>query len=55
MVSRATSLQSGIGVAGLGPIHQPGVQDVDLSSVLKGHMELQTKIEDVMRVIDVDA
>ncbi len=55
VVSRATTLQSGIGVAGLGPVARPGVQDVDVSSVLRGHMELQTKMADVLRVIDLDA
>ena len=55
VVSRATTLQSGISVAGLGPVNQPGVQDVDVSSVLRGHMELQTKMGDVLRIIDVDA
>ncbi len=55
VVSRATTFQNGISVAGLGPVAQPGVQDVDVSSVLKGHMELQTKMGDVLRVIDVDA
>ena len=44
-----------MGVAGLGPVNQLGVQDVDLSSVVKGHMELQTKIGEVMQVIQVDA
>lgn len=55
VVTRAATLQSGLGVAGLGPIAQPGVEDIDLSAVVEGHMELQTKMGDVMRVINVDA
>jgi hypothetical protein len=55
VVSRATTLSNGIRVAGLGQVNQPGVQDVDVSSVLRGHMELQTKMGEVLRVIDVDA
>lgn len=31
------------------------MQDVDVSSVLRGHMELQTKMGEVLRVIDIDA
>ncbi|EIW69835.1 hypothetical protein TREMEDRAFT_43510 [Tremella mesenterica DSM 1558] len=55
VLSRATTLSSGIKVAGLGPVNQPGVEDVNLSGVLGGHMELQAKIGDVLRVIDPDA
>ena len=40
--------------AGLGPVEQPGVEDVDLSEVLNGHMEIQAKMEDIVRVLDVD-
>ena len=55
VVSRAAALNNGISIAGLAPVSQLGVEDVDVSSVLRGHMELQTKMGDVMRVIDVDA
>lgn len=55
VVSRAATLSNGIKVAGLGPVEQPGVQDVDVSSVLRGHMELQTKMGEVLRIIDIDA
>jgi hypothetical protein len=48
-------LSSGVAVAGLGPVKQPGVQDVDVSSVLRGHMELQAKMPDILRIIDIDA
>lgn len=55
VVTRAATLSSGIKVAGLGPVEQPGVQDVDISASLKGHMELQTKLPDILELIDLDA
>lgn len=55
MVTRAATLSSGIKVAGIGPVNQPGVQDVDISSALKGHMEIQTKLADILKIIDIDA
>lgn len=55
VVSRAATLNSGISPAGLGPVNQPGVQDVDLSSILRGHMELQAKMGEIIRIIDMDA
>jgi len=39
----------------LGPVNQPGVEDIDVGSVLKGHMELQAKMPEIIRIIDVDA
>lgn len=54
MISRAATLNSGLSPAGLAPVNQPGVEDVDVSSVLKGHMELQTKMADIIRIIDID-
>jgi hypothetical protein len=48
-------LSSGIKVAGIGPVTQPGIQDVDISSTLKGHMEIQTKLPDILEIINVDA
>lgn len=54
VVSRAVTLNSGLSPAGLAPVEQPGIEDVDVSSVLKGHMELQTKMADIIRIIDVD-
>jgi hypothetical protein len=54
-VGRAVSLSSGVQIAGLGPVERPGVEDIDVSSVVGGHMELQAKMGDVMRLIDVDA
>jgi hypothetical protein len=55
VVSRAATLSNGVKVAGLGPVEQPGVQDVDVSSVLRGHLEIQTKVGEVLRIIEVDA
>ncbi|WWD20595.1 hypothetical protein CI109_105071 [Kwoniella shandongensis] len=55
VVSRAASMSNGIRVAGLGPVNQPGVQDVEVSSVLRGHMELQAKMPEILKIIDVDA
>ena len=40
--------------AGLGPVEQSGIEDIDVSSVLKGHLELQAKIGEVMSIIDID-
>lgn len=55
VVTRAATLSSGIKVAGLGPVQQPGVEDVDVSAALKGHMELQTKLPDILEIVNVDA
>ena len=55
VVTRAATLSSGIKVAGLGPVNQPGIQDVVISSTLKGHMEIQTKLADIMKIVNVDA
>jgi hypothetical protein len=54
VVTRAATLSSGIKVAGLGPVNQPGIEDVDVSSTLKGHMEIQTKLSDILKVVNVD-
>jgi hypothetical protein len=55
VVSRAVTMSNGIKVAGLGPVEQPGIQDVDVSKVLRGHMELQTKMGEILEIINVDA
>jgi len=55
VIGRAATLQSGIQVAGLGRVNQPGIQDVDLSTVLRGHFELQAKMGEILKIIDVDA
>jgi hypothetical protein len=39
----------------LGPVNQPGVQDIDVSEVLGGHMELQAKMPEIIRILDVDS
>ncbi|ORY35665.1 hypothetical protein BCR39DRAFT_511389 [Naematelia encephala] len=55
VVSRAATLQNGTQPAGLGPVNQPGVQDIDVSKVLRGHMQLQTKMSEIIRIVDLDA
>ncbi|WVW81013.1 hypothetical protein I302_103004 [Kwoniella bestiolae CBS 10118] len=55
VVSRAAVMSNGIKVAGLGPVEQPNIEDVDISSVLRGHMELQAKMPEILRIIDIDA
>jgi hypothetical protein len=47
-------MTSGLKVAGLGPVEMPGVEDVDVSSALGGHFELQAKMGDIMHILDVD-
>ena len=55
VLSRAATLNNGVSPAGLGPVNQPGVQDIDVSEVLGGHMELQAKMPEIIRIIDVDS
>lgn len=47
-------MSNGIRVAGLGPVEHLGVENVDVSSVLKGHMELQAKMPEILKIINVD-
>lgn len=54
MLSRAVTLQNGLYPAGLRPINEPGVEDVSLSEVLDGHMDIQRKMKDILEVIRVD-
>ncbi|WWD08482.1 hypothetical protein V865_006594 [Kwoniella europaea PYCC6329] len=55
VVSRAAVMSNGIRVAGLGPVEQPGIEDIDVSSVLRGHMEIQAKMPEILNIIDIDA
>ncbi|ODN82720.1 hypothetical protein L202_01006 [Cryptococcus amylolentus CBS 6039] len=55
VVSKAAMGSSGIRVAGLGLVEYPGVENVDVSSVLRGHMELQAKMPEILDIINVDA
>ncbi|WWC72440.1 uncharacterized protein I206_106402 [Kwoniella pini CBS 10737] len=55
VVSRAAVMSNGIKVSGLGPVEQPGIEDIDISSVLRGHMELQAKMPEILKIIDIDA
>ncbi|KAJ9092316.1 hypothetical protein QFC19_008750 [Naganishia cerealis] len=52
--SRAVTLQNGVYVAGLRAVKQPGVEDVDLSDVIEGHLDLQRQMGEVLRVIRID-
>ena len=55
VISRATTLNSGISPAGLGPVEQRGVEDVDVGEVVRGHMEINAKMGDILKILDVDA
>jgi hypothetical protein len=55
VISRAATLNSGISPAGLAPVEQKGVEDVDVGEVLRGHMEINAKMGDILKIIDVDA
>lgn len=54
VLSRAVTLQSGVYVAGLRAVNQPGVEDVDLSDVIEGHLDIQRQMGEVLRVIRID-
>jgi hypothetical protein len=55
IVTRAVTLSNGVHVAGLRRVEQPGVEDVDLSEVLEGHLDIQDKMGKILEVIDIDA
>ncbi|KAJ9125671.1 hypothetical protein QFC22_000633 [Naganishia vaughanmartiniae] len=52
--SRAVTLQNGVHVAGLRPVNQPGIEDVDLTDVVEGHLDLQRQMGEVLRVLRID-
>ncbi|CAK9786616.1 DUF726-domain-containing protein [Cutaneotrichosporon oleaginosum] len=54
VVSRGVTGNNGVCVAGLGPVQQPGVEDMDLSEVLGGHSEINTKMGEVLQVLEID-
>lgn len=54
VLSRGVTGNNGVCVAGLGPVKQPGVEDMDLSEVLSGHSEINTKMGEVLQVLEVD-
>lgn len=54
MLSRAVTLQNGVHVAGLRAVKQPGVEDIDLSDVIEGHLDIQRQMNEVLRVIRID-
>ncbi|KAJ0412512.1 hypothetical protein ATCC90586_006879 [Pythium insidiosum] len=41
--------------AGIGPIEVPGVENVNLSSIIKGHMEYKNKIGAILDVLGLEA
>lgn len=55
MVSRAVTLSNGVHVAGLRRVEQAGVEDVDISNVVDGHLDLQKKMPEILKALDVDA
>ena len=55
VVSRAVTLSNGVHVAGLRRVEQPGVEDVDISNVVDGHLDLQKKVPEILKVLNVDA
>lgn len=54
VVSRGVTGSNGVKVAGLGPVSQPGVEDIDLSEVLAGHNEINTRAGEVLEVLEID-
>ncbi|KAI5451865.1 hypothetical protein NCC49_001167 [Naganishia albida] len=54
VLSRAVTLQNGVHVAGLRAVDQPGVEDVDLSDVIEGHLDIQRQMGEVLKVIRID-
>ncbi|KAJ9103008.1 hypothetical protein QFC20_004816 [Naganishia adeliensis] len=54
VLSRAVTLQNGVHVAGLRAVNQPGVEDVDLSDVIEGHLDIQRQMGEVLKVIRID-
>ncbi|GHJ85206.1 hypothetical protein NliqN6_1608 [Naganishia liquefaciens] len=54
VLSRAVTLQNGVHVAGLRAVNQPGVEDVDLSEVIEGHLDIQRQMNEVLKVIKID-
>jgi hypothetical protein len=55
VVSRAVTLSNGVHVAGLRRVEQAGVEDVDISNVVDGHLDLQKKMPEILKALDVDA
>lgn len=41
-------------MAGLRPVEREGIEDIDLSDVVEGHFELNTKIKEVLQAIGVN-
>jgi hypothetical protein len=55
VVSRAVTLSNGVHVAGLREVKQAGVEDINISEVVDGHLDLQKKMPDILQVLHIDA
>lgn len=54
VVSRGVTGNSGICVAGLGPVDVRGVENVNLSGVINGHNEINARAGEILEVIQID-
>lgn len=56
VVGGVTEGRVGLKVAGLGEVGLEGVvEDVDLSGVVKGHFDINKKLPEILRIVDMDA
>jgi hypothetical protein len=53
-MSRVVKGNSGVCVAGLGAVMQPGVEDVDLTEAIAGHFEINASIPEVLEMLQID-
>lgn len=54
VVSRAVTGGNGVKVAGLGPVDQPGVEDIDLEDVTNGHSGINARAGEVLEMLEID-
>lgn len=54
-MSRAVTLSNGVHVAGLREVKQAGVEDINISEVVDGHLDLQIKMPEILQVLQIDA
>ena len=54
VVSRGFTGQNGTRVAGLGPVEQKGIEDIDLGDVLQGHGEINAKAAEIVDLLRID-
>jgi len=55
VVSRAVTLSNGVHVAGLREVKQAGVEDINISEVVDGHLDLQKKMPEILQVLQIDS